>query len=279
MDREVDLAVLLALVAGPLLILCGLLPWRGRMNYGPSCERVAWRALWTPAVAPLAGGGWLLGWAASEPALAEVLPVSLFLLSFGVLVIWLRAVGRGVRAAAAKPTGPAFTYGLLRPLVAISRPFSSLLEAPALAAVLAHEAAHARHRDPLRILIAQLWTDLQWPSRAAITRYTTWRTALEMARDDEARRAGVAGEDLAEALLAALSTPEFAVAGVLAPYGGLRSAESVRRRLHRLLAPLSPSGREPAPPYSTYIPVGLIAASTARGVLWGETVIRLLLLR
>ncbi|GAA3500887.1 hypothetical protein GCM10019016_079940 [Streptomyces prasinosporus] len=52
----------------------------------------------------------------------------------------------------------AFTYGLLRPRVAVSSGLTTTVTERELHAVLAHEAAHVRGRDPLRALIAGLLT-------------------------------------------------------------------------------------------------------------------------
>jgi Zn-dependent protease with chaperone function len=71
--------------------------------------------------------------------------------------------------------------------VVIAPELSSSLDDAELAAVLAHAAAHARHRDPLRLWLAQLVTDAQWPAVAASARFHRWRAAVEIARDAAAR--------------------------------------------------------------------------------------------
>ena len=62
----------------------------------------------------------------------------------------------------------AFCAGLLRPCVAISTAVCDALEPSALRALLAHEAAHARRRDPLRQVLGAAATRALWlvPPRA-----------------------------------------------------------------------------------------------------------------
>src|SRR5260370_31955357 len=92
------------------------------------------------------------------------------------------------------------TDGLIRPHIVIERDLALRLDTRELNAVHAHEQAHARHRDPLRIWLAQLVSDLQWPQPRAIARLASWRHALELSRDEEARASGVAGAHLPSAI-------------------------------------------------------------------------------
>ena len=93
-----------------------------------------------------------------------------------------------MRALAPKQIRSAATVALLRPRVVVCETFGAQLDEHALAAALAHEQAHARHRDPLRIWLAQIVTDLQWPLSGARARFEQWLFALELARDEEAPR-------------------------------------------------------------------------------------------
>jgi hypothetical protein len=131
------------------------------------------------------------------------------------------------------------TVGLLRPHVIFAPALAKSLDERAIEAALAHERAHMRHRDPLRIWLAQFVTDLQWPWGAARRRFADWLTALQCARDDEARAAGVEGADLAAAVLASL---RFQLG--TAPDATLcAQPEGLPARIARLLGPLP----EPAP--------------------------------
>ena len=155
-----------------------------------------------------------------------------------------------------------------------SHPHSGAIDETARDAVRAHESAHARHRDPLRVWAAQLATDLQWPGRGANTRLAQWRHALELARDEEVRRQGVDGADLAAAVIVALRL------GGMTPSGGVSivgSHEGVRDRIHRLLAPLPATGNEPTQPRSFRAAMagGLLGAAMF-GASFGEAIVHAL---
>ena len=221
MDRELVLAALIAVVVGPLIAAVAALRWR---------------SIWAPVIPAALALSLLLGWALVEPEDAEPVPIWALAVALPVALVWGRAILRSLRALR-YPGGPvaADTVGLVRPRVRIARWFSDSLDAPALAAAIEHERAHARHRDPLRIWLAQLVTDLQWPIPSAAERFTRWRHAMELARDDEARRHGTDGADLAAAIVAAAKRPcmpRNAVATL-----GARDVE-LRERIERLLAPL-----------------------------------------
>lgn len=171
-------------------------------------ERRAWRKIWAPLWPCLGVFAFLFGWAVHEPENgAQALPVLAFLLALPFALLAMRATLRAVRSAAAAAKLAAneplaVTVGLWRPRTLISPILRSALDAAAFTAVREHEAAHARHHDPLRVWLAQLVTDLQWPVPSARRRFSQWRVALELARDDEARARGVDGGDLAAGLLA-----------------------------------------------------------------------------
>jgi beta-lactamase regulating signal transducer with metallopeptidase domain len=160
----------------------------------------------------------------------------MFALTGPVLLVCLRAMTRAVAALRLGPIPSAATLGLWRPRIVLHPEFVASLDDAEREAVLAHERAHARHRDPLRVWVAQILTDLQWPFPGARARFEGWRDALELSRDDEAR-ATADGADLAAAVLAAARRGNALEAvGVTS-----RSSESLRLRVERLLAPLLPS--------------------------------------
>jgi len=74
-------------------------------------------------------------------------------------VVERRRVGRHVAAIAADPRPVAFCAGLLRPSVYVTTGLLARLGADELCAVVEHEAHHARRRDPLRLLVAQMLAD------------------------------------------------------------------------------------------------------------------------
>ena len=171
MNRDLVLATLVVALCGSAIWLAGWLParWGGRAEEsGRVAERRTWLALWLPLVPAAAALAALAGWAMQEPRLTdEILRPVTPLFVAPIAAIWLRAAWRAGRALAHPRVPPlAATLGLLRPRIAIDERLSRDLDATAGQAVLAHERAHCRHRDPLRIWLAQIASDLQWPSRA-----------------------------------------------------------------------------------------------------------------
>jgi beta-lactamase regulating signal transducer with metallopeptidase domain len=185
----------------------------------------------------------LTGWVAVEPDDAELMPLPVILLGVPFVAVWVRAAVRalwGLRHVRVVST--AATLGVFRPRVVIAPAFLRDIDDAARAAVEAHEAAHLNHRDPLRVWVAQLATDLQWPGRRAQQRFSQWRHALELARDEEVRRLGVDGADLAAAVIAAL---RFSSAKTSPAVSIVGHHHRVRDRIGRLLAPLPPVHQEP----------------------------------
>jgi hypothetical protein len=151
------------------------------------------------------------------------------------------------------------------------------LDDRAIEAALAHERAHVRHRDPLRIWVAQFVTDLQWPWGSAQRRFSSGLAAVEEARDDEARAAGVEGADLAAALVGSLrfQSAQCCTGGV----GLIGQREVVQARIARLLRPLPDAV---LPRDSSRIAIAALLVLTlvlamGLGVACGERVIRPLL--
>jgi Zn-dependent protease with chaperone function len=274
MSRGLVLGGLVLILCGGLAAIAGFVTaTRG----APSAlrERDAWRRLWAPLAPAVAALALLLGWAIQEPSQTDELlrPVAL-LLAAPLAAVWVRALIRAARAALDRGEGlPAAVVGLWRPRVTLDPRFRAALDEDALQAVLQHEHAHARHRDPLRIWLAQLATDLQGPFGGAAGRLTGWLDALELARDDEARRAGVRGEDLADALVrAARFTPAVrprAAATLGSPDD--RLAERVRR----LLAPLEGAPTRTAV-WAPLLVAGAVAVAAFLGFSHGDDVLRAL---
>lgn len=275
MDRELVFIVLCALIfqaALPLghLLLAGRVQVDARSLSGRALERAATRELAFPLLPSLVGVSALVGWALVEPEEAERLPWFVLALALPMLLVTVRTARRAVLAARVPTIRAAATLGLLRPRVVMDPDFAANLEPATRAAVLAHEQAHARRRDPLRLWVAQILTDLQWPSRSAVERFERFRQAVELSRDEEARRV-VDGTDLAAAVLLAARRVEpspFAMAGVVA------CASPFRERIERLLAPLPVSPPERA---SLAFPslVGIaLAVAIGMGTHFGESVIQ-----
>ena len=280
MNRDLVLATLIVALCGSAIWLAGWLPARAgspARESGRAAERRNWLALWLPLVPAAAALAALAGWAMQEPRLTDEIlrPITPFFVA-PIAAIWLRAAWRAGRALAHPRVPPlAATLGLLRPRIAIDERLSRDLDATAGQAVLAHERAHCRHRDPLRIWLAQIASDLQWPSRRAAARFERWRQTLELARDEEARDGGVDGEDLAAALLGAVRLAQRPVASPAAPL--VDGEQALVLRVGRLLAPLR---APPAQPWRARLALAgslaLLAAATIFGLGHGDLLVRAL---
>jgi hypothetical protein len=280
MGRETLLTLLILLFGGLVLQPLALLPWRVRIDAPPVvAERRAWRRLWLPVLPTLVVGAWLCGWALREPD-----PVTtrfdhgmIIGASLPFLAVALRAGLRALWVLVRQPVElPICTVGFLHPRVVFDPHLARLLEDGPLHAALEHERAHARHRDPLRIWLAQLATDLQWPWPWAHRHFQVWLEILEHARDEEARELGASGTDLAAAVVATARHARHAPrAGFGAfPPGGqaalLGDAHSLAERVERLLAPLPeqvvpnqrPLGRDAAA-------LALLALLLGAVLVWG----------
>ena len=270
MDREIVLASLILAIVGPALP--AVTAWRQRPQATPSAlhwERACWRALWMPVLIGLIMVSALLGWAMLEPRDSEPLPLLILAVSALFAAIWTRALIRGVKAARRRPEVVAATVGLWRPHSVVSDGLVTRLDGAAVEAVRAHEEAHIRHRDPLRLWLAQLATDLQWPSRNARQRFDQWRHVLELARDEEARQCGVDGADLAAAILVAVRlTPTSPIAA-----GLISSPAALEDRVARLLAPLAT--HQPEDSASSVLAVlSACLLSAASGARFGEALMQ-----
>ncbi len=241
-------------------------------------ERQMWWRIWLPFSPALFTFALLFGWLLVEPRSAEPVPTLLMLAALPFAFIFGRAAWRASRALAIPYERLSVaTVGLLRPRIVVTPLFADSLDKNALAAALEHERAHARHRDPLRLWLAQFGTELLWPAPAAFTRLQLWKRALEVARDDEARARGIAGADLAAAIVVSLRFNQ-----TIAPASAANLAEEgfLRERVTRLLQPLD----EKASAQHSSGPILVVLALTIPlavllGVKYGEILIGSLLTR
>ncbi|MHB8477581.1 MAG: M56 family metallopeptidase [Steroidobacteraceae bacterium] len=280
MERESLLSLLIIVLGGVTLHLCAAWP---RMNpYAPASQRAEqlhWLALWWPAAPTSIVAAWLCGWALSEPdPVLDPIGSILFIACVPFGIVLARAVLRAIWSLARSPEhcGVA-TVGILRPHIVFPPQLAKRLDARAIEAALAHERAHIQHRDPLRLWAAQFVTDLQWPWGSAQHRFTSWLEVLELARDDEARAAGVDGADLAAALVGSLrfqSAQRF-IGGV----GLIGRPEVVQVRVARLLRPLTETSphRGASPAAIAVILILTLVLALLLGVAFGERVIAPLL--
>lgn len=249
------------------------------MEHAGQFERRSWGRLWSPLTPALLVVAWLCGWALSEP---DPVPDRL---GWVVLVAWVpfgfvaaRAIVRAAWSLLRRPEEYGLaTIGLIRPRIVLSADLARLLDERSMQAALEHERAHARHRDPLRIWAGQFVADLQWPWPWAQKRFRAWLAALECARDDEARAAGVDGPDLAAAVLTSL---RFHSGAAFAPRAELTGeASALKARIARLLQPLPEPEQGGGPRFKRVaflLTLGLMSAVTL-GVVFGERLIEPLL--
>ena len=254
MERESLLATLIVLLGGLALQLFAV--WPGRIRHRSASrqlERLHWLALWWPTAPALTVAAWLCGWALSQPdPVPGHVGAFIFIAAGPFGIVGARALVRAVwslchstRTYGIRTYG-IVTVGLLRPRIVVAPELAKALDERAMRAALAHERTHVRHRDPLRIWLAQFVTDLQWPWDSAGRRFTGWLATLELARDDEARAGGVEGADLAAAVLGSL---RFQIGIATAAATLIGRPEVLPARIARLLQPLPESPPDREPPY------------------------------
>jgi Zn-dependent protease with chaperone function len=277
MDRELVFAILAPALCGAALMAAGWWwPTGSRQAGAQESEPRMWWRIWLPFGPAVLVFAVLCGWLLVEPRDAEPAPRALILAALPFAFIFLRAGWRAARSISiTRARYTIATVGLFRPRIILSSSFADALDKPALAAALEHERAHLRHRDPLRIWLAQLAAELQWPAPAAAARLQAWKGALEIARDDEARLHGAAGPDLAAAILTSLRVSQTIPHEATAR---LADETFVKQRVTRLLQPLETQPR----PERSLAPI-LIVASLAipvailLGIEFGERLIGSLL--
>jgi len=281
MEREFLLSVLTILLGGlALQLVGGWISTHVRRESGHEFEYAAWLRLWRPLAAALVVVAWLCGWALSQPdPVPHHVGPLVFIVCAPFALIGIRAVVRAGWSllTSTRDLGIA-TVGLIYPRIVVAPELAALLDERALRAALAHERAHVRHWDPLRIWIAQFVTDLQWPWASAQRRFETWLAVLEHARDDEARAQGIDGSDLAAALVASIRFHRNIRAGVCAQLTG-HHRSVLERRVERLLQPLNtaPGMSTPTVRQLTLILLLSFLAAVALGRVYGEQVVDMLL--
>lgn len=274
MDREFVLAILGIVLTGVTLQLGVLWPPAVFVIATSShhSEHRCWWRVWMPLAPMVIVLCALAGWAALEPDNSEVVPRSLLLLSLPCAFVWTRAIWRAVNALRRRPVvRAAGVIGLWHPRIVMSDQFRARVDDLTAAAATAHEAAHARHRDPLRLWLAQFATDLQWPSARAAERLHAWMCVVEFARDDEARHGGVEGADLAAAIIAAVRLSDT---DRLAP-ALVGDRADFETRIRRLLAPMPSDEGVPSSAFRLVMAAApaLVAIALA-GARFGESLVR-----
>jgi beta-lactamase regulating signal transducer with metallopeptidase domain len=176
-----------------------------------------------------------------------------------------RAVGALVRGSGRlegglipSSTPLSVTAGLFRPLVLVSTSLRERLRPDVLAVVLEHERAHARRRDPLRLVAAALLSAGHLPGTRRLL-LCDLALACEQAADDEAAKIVGDRVRVAEAIVAVERVMGSSHPGLAAAMG--MDGASTVARVEELL-------REP--PTS--------AAPLLRGLLWSVAVVAAVLL-
>lgn len=281
MERELALLILSAALCSASVWAAAVgvhRPLAGRTS--SARERELWWRLMGPVIAAGLVLAFLVGWALQETDPTDermnawwVVPALLA----GLVV--LRAAARALWSvrSARRAEHLIATVGFLQPRVVVSARFGEALSPAEQEAALAHERAHARSFDPLRVWLAQLACDLQWPAPGARARFDAWLAALEMRRDVEAVTAGASPLDLAAAIVSAARSGAGraqAAAAHLTP-----RPSGVEARVRELLA-LPAEGPPPAPrALVRLVPLALSAAfllAVLLGTHLGAVVLRAL---
>ena len=178
-------------------------------------------------------------------------------------VVLKAAAGLGIADRVdAVGTGEAFavTYRLICPRILVSTALAAELTGAEVAAVLAHEHEHVRHRDPLRILGVRLLAAFAWYVPAA-----SWLASRAVLRRelaaDRASANGTGRGVLAGALLKLASLPACPAAAAAGPAPD--SPGSLEARVAQL-----EGGRPPRPrltPPRVLGTAGVVAVLTAAG--------------
>jgi hypothetical protein len=278
MERESFLSILVALLGGTMILACGW--WPARDASGGSArhlERSRWRQIWLPLAPASLVAALLCGWALVEPdPTPEKASILLILGSVPFALLFGRAAARALWSLV-REEGDVVTatVGLLRPWVLFSPYLAKALDDRTIEAALEHERAHARHRDPLRIWLAQLATDLQWPWPQSQKRFRLWILALELARDEEARATGVDGSDLAAAILASARLGRQAILPANAALIG--DPSTLKERMSRLLEPVPVEPLQPTRAWSAFLLIPVLLAAVGFGAVFGEHFVQTLL--
>lgn len=164
-------------------------------------------------------------------------------------------LGLADRVTVVEATEPfAFTHGLLAPRVVLSDALLDVLERDELAAVLAHEAAHVRSRDPLKVFVARVLVAREFYLPALRHLSRRFVAGRELAADRVAvSRCGT--RPVAGALLRTVEPPRWAAS----PAAAMASVETLHDRITQL-----ETGSEPTPAPT---PRWLLASTVAAGLV------------
>jgi BlaR1 peptidase M56 len=179
-----------------------------------ACEQVLPAALRVDSVFVLASAafGAVVGVRAARSIIAQLRARRR--LMDGLVVLGPLADGPVDASVIDDPLPQAFCVGHLRPRIYVSSGACERLDAAELAAVLAHEAHHARRRDPLRLAIVRVLADAVFFLPVLRRLSQRYRALAELAADEAAVRACRDRAPLASALLAFEDGPQPGAVGI-----------------------------------------------------------------
>jgi Zn-dependent protease with chaperone function len=200
----------------------------------------------------------LLGAAATGAGVVFARVVAAQFATWRAVVALVRSSGKAEGGLIPSSAPLSVTAGLFRPLVLVSTGLRERLRPDVLAVVLEHERAHARRRDPLRLVTAALLSAGHLPGTRRLL-LADLALACEQAADEEAATAVGDRVRVAEAIVTVERVMGSSQSGLAAAMG--MDGASTIARVEELL-------REP----STGAPTLL------RGLLWGVAAVAAVLL-
>ena len=208
---------------------------------------------------PVSLGEWLLlGAAATVAGMAIARVVANQFATWRAVSALLRSSGKDESGFIPSSAPLSVTAGLFRPLVLVSTGLRERLRPDLLTVVMEHERAHARRRDPLRLVTAALLSAGHLPGTRRLL-LSDLALACEQAADEDAAKAVGDRVRVAEAIVA-VERVSGSRQGGLAAAMGMGGASTVARVEQLLREP--PNGKSPL----------------LHGVLWGVAAVSAVLL-
>jgi Zn-dependent protease with chaperone function len=152
-----------------------------------------------------------------------------------------------------------FTYGLLRPRIAISLGLAESLSASELDAVLEHERYHLRNLDPLKLLVARMLAPMLFFVPVLRELRNHYVVARELAADQRALHRQGRGA-LAGALYKVVGSPQWVQ---LTPAAAIGGGEALDARVQQLETGLAPTTVPVSRPMVLLSALGAAALFTA----------------
>ena len=208
---------------------------------------------------PVSLGEWLLlGAAATVAGMGLARVVASQFATWRAVAALLRSSGKDESGFIPSSAPLSVTAGLFRPLVLVSTGLRERLRPDLLTVVMEHERAHARRRDPLRLVTAALLSAGHLPGTRRLL-LSDLALACEQAADEDAAKAVGDRVRVAEAIVA-VERVSGSRQGGLAAAMGMGGASTVARVEELLREP--PKGKSPL----------------LYGVLWGVAAVSAVLL-